>query len=104
MACVICAEIRRLAKISREKLFAHQARLEALRRGENPDVQAEGATEQAAVAATEAGKATGDQQAGDPSTAHGERRVAKDSGAGTGKRRAPVPVVRKAGSGKASPR
>ena len=104
MACVICAEIRRLAKIAREKLFAHQARLEALRRGENPDVQAEGATEQAVTAtgAAEAGAADG--SAGNKAAQHEQRGVEGAAKAGAGKRRASVPRVRKAGSGKASPR
>ena len=103
MACAHCERIRKLAHQAKEKAMAHARRLAGLRAGVK-DVEAEGVAEQAPVAATEAGKATGDQQAGDPSTAHGKRRVAKDSGAGAGKGRAQVPGVRKAGRGEASSR
>lgn len=103
MACAHCERIRKLAHQAKEKAMAHALRLAGLRAGVK-DVETEGVAEQAASAATEAGKATGDQQAGDPSPAHGKRRVAKDSGTGAGKGRASVPVVRKAGRGETGSR
>ena len=95
MACEHCARIRALAHQAKEKAMAHARRLAGLRAGVS-DVQAEGATEQAAVAATEAGEATGDQQAGDPSTAHGQQGVAKPATSRAAKGQPPVPKVRKA--------
>lgn len=104
MACAGCERRRRVMKEALAKGMAHAARLLALRRGENPDVQAEGATEQAVTAtgAVEAGAADG--SAGNKAPQHEQRRVEGAAKAGAGKRRASVPVVRKAGSGKASPR
>lgn len=104
MACAACERRRKLMKEALAKGMAHAARLLALRRGENPDVQAEGATEQAVTTAgaAEAGAANG--SAGNKAAQHKQRGVEGASKAGAGKRRASVPVVRKAGSGKASPR
>lgn len=103
MACAACERRRKLMKEALAKGMAHAARLAGLRSGV---INGEAANdpEQAAVAASKAGKATGDQQAGDPSPAHGKRRVAKDPGAGAGKGRASVPGVRKARRGEEGPR
>lgn len=98
MACEHCARIRALAHQAKEKAMAHARRLAGLRAGVS-DVQAEGSTEQAAVAAPEAGKATGDKQAGDPSPAHGQQGLGKAPRGGAGKGRASVPKVRKARGG-----
>lgn len=95
MACAHCERIRKLAHQAKEKAMAHARRLAGLRAGVK-DVEAEGVAEQAPVAATEAGKATGDQQAGDQSPAHGKQGVAKPAASRSAKGQPPVPKVRKA--------
>lgn len=103
MACAHCERIRKLAHQAKEKAMAHALRLAGLRAGVK-DVEAEGVAEQAVTAtgAVEAGAADG--SAGNKAPQHEQRRVEGAAKAGAGKRRASVPVVRKAGSGKASPR
>lgn len=98
MACAHCERIRKLAHQAKEKAMAHALRLAGLRAGVT-DVEAEGSTEQAPVAATEAGKAAGDQQAGDPSPAHRKQGVAKPATSRAVKGQPPVPKVRKARGG-----
>lgn len=95
MACAHCERIRKLAHQAKEKAMAHARRLAGLRAGVK-DVEAEGVAEQAPVAATEAGKATGDQQAGDPGTAHGKQGMDKPATSRAVKGQPPVPKVRKA--------
>ena len=101
--CEDCARRRAMAKKARDAAMAHAARLAGLRKG-GKDGKAQDIAEQAVTPSPEAGPAPSTRQAGDKSTAHGKRRVAKDSGAGTGKGRASVPGVRKAGRGETGSR
>lgn len=77
MACAGCERRRQIMKAVKEKAMAHAARLLHLRRGGNPDGTTQDATPKGGEGADAAGTSTGAEQAGNPSPAHGKRRVAK---------------------------
>ena len=98
MACAGCERRRRVMKEALAKGMAHAARLAGLRSGV---INGEAANdpEPAPVAAAKVGKATGDQQAGDPGAAHRQQGVAKPAASRAAAGQSPVPKVRKARGG-----
>lgn len=80
--CEGCEMRRQKWKEMKDKELAHKARFAALRRGEDPDAQAEVATEQAIAPATADAASTRAKPAGKAKPAHGKRSVAKASRGG----------------------